>query len=99
MKNLILAILAIVAPLMFLSAAGSANAQGGGSCLDNRAIQSAISAGQILPLASALSKAGVDPSQEVLSVQVCDQGGGNYIYVVAVLNSQGQAENLTLSAN
>jgi len=65
--------------------------------MGKREIQSAIASGEILPLADILSMAGVDGSQEVLSVEVCDRGGQLY-YVVAVLDEYGEAQNLVLNA-
>lgn len=82
---------------LILSSAIVPAAAQGGSCLSNREIQDAIASGEILPVSQALQNAGVDRSQEVLSVKVCDNGGQLY-YIVAVINSYGQAENLTISA-
>lgn len=67
------------------------------SCLDNRQIQEAVSSGQIVSLATVLASAGVDSSAEVLSVQVCDEGGG-LVYIIGVLAPNGEAQNLVLSA-
>lgn len=67
------------------------------SCLGKRDVQEAIATGQILSLAEILGRAGIDSSQEVLSVQVCDQGG-QLVYIVAVLDDSGGAENLVLNA-
>jgi hypothetical protein len=68
-----------------------------GACLDNRQIQEAVASGEILSLDQVLASAGVDGSQSILNVQVCDQGG-QLVYVVGVLSDSGEAENLTLSA-
>lgn len=68
-----------------------------GSCWDNSAIQAALAEGRIQPVAAVLSREGIDPSTEVLSVRVCDQGGA-LVYVLAVLESSGEARNLTLNA-
>lgn len=78
-------------------AATSPSMAQGGSCLGKRDIQNAVSSGDILPLASILSYAGVEQSQEVLSVKVCDRGGQPY-YVVAVVDAYGEVQNLTLNA-
>lgn len=77
-----------------VAGAGQAQAQ---SCLDKRQIQEAVSSGEILSLDAVLAQAGVDPSAEILNVQVCD-GGGGLVYVIGVLNPDGQAQNLTLNA-
>ncbi|SDZ96786.1 hypothetical protein SAMN05428936_101703 [Pelagibacterium halotolerans] len=66
-------------------------------CWDNSAIQAALAEGRIQPVAAVLSREGIDPSTEVLSVKVCEQGGA-LVYVLAVLETSGQARNLTLNA-
>ena len=66
-------------------------------CWDNATIQAADSEGRIQPVAAVLSREGIDPSTEVLSVKVCEQGGGP-VYVLAVLEASGEARNLTLNA-
>lgn len=83
-----------VALALGLAAIGSAAAQ---SCLDNRQIQEAVSSGQIMSLAAVLASAGIDGSAEILSVQVCDEGGG-LVYIIGVLTPEGEAQNLVLSA-
>lgn len=77
-----------------LAAAGTAQAQ---SCLDNRQIQEAVSSGQIMSLAAVLASAGIDGSAEILSVQVCDEGG-RLVYIIGVLTPDGEAQNLVLGA-
>lgn len=67
------------------------------ACLDKRDIQEAVASGQIMSLDAVLSMAGVDPSAEILNVQVCDKGGG-LVYVIGVLSADGQARNLVLNA-
>lgn len=96
MKTLTSKILALaaVALALGLAAVGPAQAQ---SCLDNRQIQEAVSSGRIMSLADVLASAGIDGSAEVLSVQVCDEGGG-LVYIIGVLTPDGQAQNLVLSA-
>ncbi|WP_127145666.1 hypothetical protein [Pelagibacterium montanilacus] len=89
------AALVLAAALMFPLGPGIASAQQG--CWDNSAIQSAVASGEIQPVASVLSREGIPGSTEVLSVKVCDQGG-SIVYVVAVLEADGQARNLTLNA-
>ncbi|MEQ8444498.1 MAG: hypothetical protein RIB57_01290 [Pelagibacterium sp.] len=66
-------------------------------CWDNSTIQSALAEGRIQPVAAVLSREGIDPSTEVLSVKVCEQSGA-LVYVLAVLETSGQARNLTLNA-
>ncbi|HEV7344782.1 MAG TPA: hypothetical protein VGN60_04020 [Devosia sp.] len=77
-----------------LTGAGPAAAQ---ACLDNRQIQEAVSAGEILSLADVLAAAGVDVSVDVLSVQVCDEGDG-LVYIIGILTPDGEAQSLVLSA-
>jgi len=77
-----------------LAGTGQAQAQ---ACLDKRQIQEAVSSGQILSLDAVLAQAGVDPNSEILNVDVCDEGG-SLVYVIGVLSADGQAQNLTLSA-
>ena len=77
-----------------LASTGAANAQ---ACLDKRQIQDAVSSGQIMSLDAVLASAGVDGSAEILSVQVCDEGGG-LVYIIGVLTPEGEAQNLVLSA-
>ena len=83
-----------VALTLGLAATGTATAQ---SCLDNRQIQEAVSSGQIMSLADVLASAGIDGSAEILSVEVCDEGGG-LVYIIGVLTPEGEAQNLVLSA-
>ena len=83
-----------IALALGLASTGAANAQ---ACLDNRQIQEAVSSGQIMSLADVLASAGVDGSAEVLSVQVCDEGG-RLVYIIGVLTPEGEAQNLVLSA-
>jgi uncharacterized membrane protein YkoI len=78
-----------------LSGAGPTQAQ---ACLDKREIQEAVATGQIRSLDAVLASAGVDRSAEILNLQVCDQGG-RLVYVIGVLSSDGQAQNLVLDAN
>ena len=87
-----MAALALVA--FGLAGTGGAGAQ---ECLNNRQIQEAVASGEIMSLAAVLSSAGVDASAEVLSVQVCTQGG-RLVYVIGVLTPSGEARNLVLSA-
>jgi uncharacterized membrane protein YkoI len=67
------------------------------ACLSNREIQEAVSSGQIKSLDEVLASAGVDSSQSVLNVQVCDQGG-RLVYIIGVLSPSGEAQNLVLDA-
>lgn len=96
MKTLTSKFLASVAVALAIGLAGAvpANAQ---ACLDNRQIQEAVSSGEIMSLADVLASAGIDGSAEVLSVQVCDEGGG-LVYIIGVLTPDGEAQNLVLSA-
>ncbi|WP_297111241.1 hypothetical protein [uncultured Devosia sp.] len=77
-----------------LAGTGQSQAQ---ACLDKRQIQEAVSSGQIMSLDAVLAQSGVDPNAEILNVQVCDDGGV-LVYVIGVLTPDGQAQNLTLSA-
>lgn len=67
-------------------------------CLDNRAIQDAIASGEIAPVSDILAANGVGADEQVLSVKVCEDGGG-LVYVIAVLGPDGDARNLTLPAS
>jgi acyl-coenzyme A thioesterase PaaI-like protein len=77
-----------------LASSGAANAQ---ACLDNRQIQDAVASGQIMSLADVLAFAGIDSNTEVLSVQVCDEGG-RLVYHIGILTPAGEAQNLILGA-
>ena len=77
-----------------LSGTGASQAQ---ACLDRQQIQEAVTSGQIMSLDAVLAANGVDGSAEILNVQVCDQGG-QLVYIIGVLTADGQAQNLTLSA-
>jgi uncharacterized membrane protein YkoI len=83
-----------LALVVALAGSGQSQAQ---ACLDNRQIQEAVASGEIMSLDAVLSMAGVDRGAEILSVEVCDQGGG-LVYVIGVLSQDGQAQNLVLSA-
>ncbi len=77
-----------------LATIGAAQAQ---ACLDKHQIQEAVSSGQIMSLDAVLASAGVPADAEILSVQVCDEGG-TLVYIIGVLSSDGTAQNLVLSA-
>lgn len=77
-----------------IAGTGTSQAQ---ACLDKREIQEAVSSGQIMSLDAVLAQAGTAADNEILNVQVCDEGG-RLVYVIGVLSPDGQAENLTLSA-
>lgn len=96
MKTLTSKLLAAIALALTVGLAGIAPAQAQ-ACLDNRQIQEAVASGQIMSLADVLASAGVDGSAEILSVQVCDEGG-RLVYIVGVLTPQGEAQNLVMSA-
>ncbi|MCW5721961.1 MAG: hypothetical protein KIS86_12545 [Devosia sp.] len=87
---------AALALALALAFAGTGGAQAQ-ACLDKRQIQEAVASGQIMSLDAVLKAAGVDPSAEILNVQVCDQGGA-LVYVIGVLSADGQAQNLVLRA-
>jgi len=67
------------------------------ACLDKRQIQEAVSSGQIMSLDAVLASAGVGGNVDVLSVQVCEQGG-RLVYIIGVLSPNGDAPNLVLNA-
>lgn len=92
MKNIVLSSLA----LLFALFAVPASAQQDSGCLDRREIAGYVASGALLPLDSVLESAGIDSSQEVLSVQVCNRDG--WVYIVAVLGPDGYAANLVLPA-
>mgnify|MGYP007050316302 FL=1 len=96
MKTLTLKFLAWIgiALAMGLAATGGASAQ---ACLDKRQIQDAVSSGQIMSLDAVLASAGIGGSAEILSVQVCDEGG-RLVYIIGVLTPEGEAQNLVLNA-
>lgn len=79
-----------------LAAAGTTGSKAQ-ACLDRYQIQEAVSSGQIMSLDAVLASNGVDGGAEILNVQVCDQGG-RLVYVIGILTADGQAQNLTLSA-
>lgn len=85
--------LALALALALVSAA-PASAQ---ACLDKRQIQEAVSSGQIMSLDAVLASAGVGGNVDVLSVQVCEQGG-RLVYIIGVLSPNGDAQNLVLNA-
>lgn len=87
---------AAVALALALALVGTSTSQAQ-ACLDRRQIQEAVTSGQILSLDAVLAAAGVDPSAEILNVQVCDQGG-RLVYIIGVLTADGQAQNLVLNA-
>lgn len=90
------AAIALILALVLASVSSVASAAEG-DCLDKRAIQQAVSAGQIMSLDAVLASAGVDRNQKILNVQVCDESG-QLVYIIGVLSPNGQAENLVLSA-
>jgi hypothetical protein len=97
MKRALLVVFAMVSAGAAAGLADPAQAQGG-SCLSDRQIYAAVEQGQLLPLEDALRQNGVDRSTQVLSVEVCDDGGG-YAYHVQVINASGEARTLVLPAS
>ena len=87
---------ALMALALVVALAGTGQSQAQ-ACLDNRQIQEAVASGEIMSLDAVLSMAGVPRGAEILSVEVCDQGGG-LVYVIGVLSEDGQAQNLVVSA-
>lgn len=90
------------AVLMMFTATGPTSAQfeqfeDGGACLSNRDLQSAIASGEIPPVSDVLQAEGVDPD-DVLSVKLCEGGGGGLAYFVGVLGRSGEASTLVLPA-
>ena len=67
-------------------------------CLSDRQIYAGVEQGQLPSLEDVLRANDIDRSTEILSVQVCEDGGG-YAYYVAVLNSYGEAQTLVLPAS
>jgi hypothetical protein len=67
-------------------------------CLSDRQIYAGVEQGQLASLEEVLSENGIDRTSEILSVQVCEDGG-SYAYYVAVLNSYGEAQTLVLPAS
>lgn len=96
MKTLNFKTIALLAGVLAggLLTTGGAQAQ---SCLDKYQIQEAVASGQIMSLDTVLASAGVPADAEILSVQVCDEGG-QLVYVIGVLNADGTAQNLVLGA-
>ena len=66
-------------------------------CMSNRALQSAIASGEIPPVSDVLEEEGVNPD-DVLSVKLCEGGGGGLAYFVGVLDPYGEASTLVLPA-
>ncbi|NGP18702.1 MULTISPECIES: hypothetical protein [Devosia] len=87
---------AAMALALALALAGTGQSQAQ-ACLDKRQIQEAVASGEIMSLDAVLASAGVDSSTDILNVQVCDEGGA-LVYVIGVLSSDGQAQNLVLNA-
>ena len=87
-----------IAPLVLsLTLAATTMAAAQAECFDKRQIQEAVSSGQIMSLDAVLASAGIDGSAEILNVQVCDEGG-RLVYIIGVLSSYGEAQNLVLNA-
>jgi uncharacterized membrane protein YkoI len=81
--------------LLLVGAAGTGAATA--ACLDNRQIQEAVASGEIMSLAAVLASAGVEADSDILSVEVCDEGG-RLVYIIGVLTPSGEARTLQLSA-
>lgn len=96
MKNALISLLISVAVALPLVVAAPTSSYAQGNCLGNGDIQNALASGQIQPVDSVVANAGLDP-QNLLSVKVCD-AGGQLVYVVAVADSSGEVQNLTLNA-
>lgn len=85
---------AALALVLALSGTGGASAQ---ACIENSVeIQALISEGQVVSLYDVMAAAGYGEAQ-VLNFRLCDEGG-QYVWIIGVLNADGTAENLTLSA-
>jgi hypothetical protein len=97
MKNALNTILMIVAVALPLAVAAPTPTMAQGQCLGKGDIQNALSSGQIRSLSSVLSNAGFSPDEVQGRPDVCDFGGELY-YVVAVRDSTGEVQQLTLNA-
>lgn len=96
MKTLISRFVAsiLVALMIGLAGTGVASAQ---ACIDSSAeIQALINEGRIISQYDALAQAGYSDDQ-LLNYRLCDQGG-QYVWVLGVVSSDGTAQNLTVSA-
>src|SRR5690349_10968177 len=91
----------VAAAMVFIASGVPATAQfeqfEARDCMSNRALQSAIASGEIPPVSDVLEEEGVDPD-DVLSVKVCEGGGGALAYFVGVLDRYGEASTLVLPA-
>lgn len=96
MKTLTSKLLASIALALAVGLAAISPAQAQ-ACLDKRQIQEAVSSGQIKSLDAVLASAGIDRNADILSVQVCDEGG-RLVYIIGVLAPSGEAQNMVLSA-
>ncbi len=95
MNSFLASIAAIIAALTLATASPAAAQEG--QCLSRAQTQNLVNSGQILTLDDVLRYAGIGPSDQVLSVSVCEQGG-TYYYVIGVIDAYGSAKNLTLNA-
>lgn len=94
MKTLTQKILASSMLCLVLATATVGAAQA--ACLSPLEAQKAAESGQIRSFDQVLAQAGIDGSVEILSRQVCDEGG-RLVYIVGIFKD-GQAQNLVLDA-
>jgi len=75
---------------------GQVVGQSVGQCLDNRAINAAVSSGQILALSQIAQSAGFNPQQS-FNIRVCRINGQPY-YLLDTLDAYGRTQNHILRA-
>jgi hypothetical protein len=89
----------VVAASLLVAAATPSSARTIGACMDNRAVQAAISQHVIKTWPAIKAMAGVsDGYKEVSAVRVCEAGGGQPYYVVNVAGPSGESKQLVLNA-
>jgi hypothetical protein len=91
----ILAAVLLTVPLALGPVSASA-AQEEGECIGGRQLQRLIGEGQILDLAEALARAGVD-GKPLSEPELCMQGG-QLVYHLNIINGHGEAERVVLNA-
>lgn len=79
-----------------LSPLSATAAQEEGECVGGRQIQQLIGEGEIMDLAQALRRGGID-GKPLSEPEVCNEGG-RLFYHLNIINGQGDAERIVLNA-
>lgn len=96
MKLSIATTLAVLSLVLAMAPVSASAAQEEGECVGGRQIQDLIGGGEIMDLAEALARSGID-GKPLSEPELCNEGG-QLVYHLNIINGQGDAERIVLNA-